>query len=45
MLRPQDAEFTAILQSEQLATLAPDGRLILTRAGRLVADEIAVGLI
>jgi oxygen-independent coproporphyrinogen-3 oxidase len=45
MLRPQDAAFVSMLQTEQLATLAPDGRLILTRAGRLVADEIAVGLI
>jgi hypothetical protein len=45
MLSPQDTAFVAMLQSEQLATQAPDGRLILTRAGRLVADEIAVGLI
>jgi hypothetical protein len=34
-----------MLQQEGLATLAADGRLILTRNGRLVADEIAVGLI
>ena len=45
MLRPQDAAFTTMLQQEGLATLAADGRLILTRNGRLVADEIAVGLI
>ncbi|MBO5684247.1 MAG: radical SAM family heme chaperone HemW [Akkermansia sp.] len=45
MLRPQDTAFVAMLQSEQLATLAADGRLLLTRSGRLVADEIAVGLI
>lgn len=45
MLRPQDKAFTAMLLNEALATLAPDGRLILTREGRLVADEIAVGLI
>ena len=45
MLRTQDAAFVTMLQSEQLATLAADGRLILTRAGRLVADEIAVGVI
>ena len=45
MLRPQDATFVTMLRNENLATLAPDGRLILTRAGRLVADEIAVGLI
>ena len=45
MLRTQDTAFVAMLQNEGLATLAPDGRLILTRAGRLVADEIAVGLI
>lgn len=45
MLRPQDAGFTSMLQREGLADLATDGRLILTRQGRLVADEIAVGLI
>ena len=45
MLRPQDSTFTNMLQNERLATLSPDGRLILTREGRLVADEIAVGLI
>jgi oxygen-independent coproporphyrinogen-3 oxidase len=45
LLRPQDAGFIRMLQSEGLATLAADGRLILSRAGRLVADEIAVGLI
>lgn len=45
MLRPQDTAFTDMLQSESLATISPDGRLILTREGRLVADEIAVGLI
>ena len=45
MLRPQDAGFTAMLQAEKLATLSPAGHLVLTRAGRLVADEIAVGLL
>jgi oxygen-independent coproporphyrinogen-3 oxidase len=45
MLRPQDAAFTAMLQQEGLASLSPAGHLVLTRAGRLVADEIAVGLI
>lgn len=45
MLRPQDATFTAMLQQEGLATLSDDGRLQLTRAGRLVADEVAVGLL
>lgn len=44
LLRPQDATFVAMLQREGLATLAADGRLFLTRSGRLVADEIAVGL-
>ena len=45
MLRPQDTAFVTMLQNEGLATLTPAGRLLLTRAGRLVADEIAVGLI
>ena len=45
MLRIQDSDFIAMLQNEKLATVSADGRLILTRAGRLVADEIAVGLI
>ena len=45
MLRPQDTPFITMLQQEQLATLAADGRLILTRSGRLVADEIAANLI
>ncbi len=45
MLRPQDSTFITMLQREQLATISPTGRLILTRSGRLVADEIAVGLI
>ena len=45
MLRPQDEAFITMLQNEGLATLTPAGRLLLTCAGRLVADEIAVGLI
>lgn len=45
LLRPQDATFTAMLQQEGLAILTPDGRLQLTRTGRLVADEVAVGLL
>lgn len=44
LLRPQDTGFLTMLQQEKLAVLAPDGRLLLTRKGRLVADEIAVGL-
>lgn len=44
LLRPQDADFTAMLTAEGLAEQAADGRLFLTRQGRLVADEIAVGL-
>lgn len=44
LLHPQDAEFCALLQREGLAVLAEDGRLFLTRSGRLVADEIAVQL-
>ncbi len=43
-LRPQDASFLAMLQAEGLATLVAGGALHLTSAGRLVADEIAVGL-
>ncbi len=43
-LRPQDAAFVSMLQQEGLATTGQGGRLLLTRAGRLVADEIAVGL-
>lgn len=45
LLRPQDSEFIAMLQAEQLAELSDKGCLRLTRSGRLVADEIAVGLI
>ncbi len=45
MLREQDSDFIAMLQREHLATIARDGRLILTLSGRLVADEIAVGLL
>lgn len=43
-LRPQDADFVAMLQREQLATVGQGGELLLTRAGRLVADEVALGL-
>ncbi len=43
-LRPQDAAFVSMLRREGLAELGEGGRLLLTRAGRLVADEIAVGL-
>ncbi len=43
-LRPQDAAFVSMLQQEGLAIIGADGRLCLTRAGRLVADEVAVGL-
>lgn len=45
MIRPEDTAFVAMLQQENLATLSADGRLLLTRSGRLVADEIAVGLL
>ena len=34
-----------MLQEEGLATLAADGRLLLTLQGRLLADEIAVQLL
>lgn len=43
-LRPQDEPFLAMLQEQHLASLGEDGRLFLTTDGRLVADEIAVGL-
>ena len=43
-LRPEDTPTVSMLQEEGLATLTPAGRLLLTRAGRLVADEIAVAL-
>lgn len=45
MLRPEDSAFVAMLQQEKLAAISADGRLLLTRSGRLVADEIAVGLL
>lgn len=45
MLRPEDSAFVAMLQREKLAAISADGRLLLTRSGRLVADEIAVGLL
>ena len=40
-----DAAFVAMLVQEGLATRSAAGGLLLTRSGRLVADEIAVGLI
>ena len=43
-LRPEDAPTVSMLQEEGLATRTAGGRLLLTRAGRLVADEIAVAL-
>lgn len=43
-LRPQDVAFVAMLQEQGLATLGEEGRLFLSSDGRLVADEIAVGL-
>ncbi len=43
-LRPQDEAFLTMLGAEGLAQRGADGRLCLTPAGRLVADEIAVGL-
>lgn len=45
MLRAQDAEFVSMLEREGLAHRGGDGALLLTRRGRLVADEIAVGLL
>lgn len=43
-LRPQDEGFVSMLLREGLAQRALGGNLRLTRAGRLVADEIALGL-
>lgn len=43
-LRPQDEAFLAMLQEQGLAVRGAEGRLFLTTDGRLVADEIAVGL-
>lgn len=43
-LRPQDADFTRMLQREGLAEFNEAGALRLTRSGRLVADEVALGL-
>ena len=45
MLREKDAPFLAMLEREGLARRGTDGALLLTRRGRLVADEIAVGLL
>lgn len=44
LLRPQDEGFVQLLLQEGLAERAPSGCLRLTRAGRLVTDEIALGL-
>lgn len=45
LLREQDADLIRLLQQEGLGTLTPDGRLLLTLRGRLLADEIAVQLL
>lgn len=44
-LRPCDASFVRMLQQEGLATLDAAGSLRLTLKGRLLADEIALGLL
>ena len=44
LIRPGDQDFVRALINEGLATLGKDHSLRLTRAGRLVADEIALGL-
>lgn len=44
LIRAQDADFIAMLQTEGLATQTPEGKLLLTLKGRLLADEIATGL-
>ncbi len=43
-LRPKDEGFLAMLRAEGLAERGEGGRLFLTASGRLVADEVAVGL-
>ncbi|MBR4310886.1 MAG: radical SAM family heme chaperone HemW [Akkermansia sp.] len=45
LLRPENAPFISMLCEEKLATLTPQGSLLLTLQGRLLADEIATGLI
>ena len=45
LIRPENANFIDMLQCEELATLSPEGNLHLTLKGRLLADEIAVGLL
>lgn len=45
LLSPHTADFVHMLLEESLAYFTADGRLCLTRRGRLVADEIAVGLL
>lgn len=44
LIRGQDSDFVAMLLSEGLAEKSADGRLLLTLNGRLLADEIATGL-
>lgn len=41
--RPQDSAYLADLCREGLATFTPDSGLLLTRKGRLLADEIVLG--
>ena len=45
LLQEQNQAFISMLIAEGLAATSADGRLILTRSGRLVADEIAGGLL
>lgn len=44
LIREQDADFINMLEAEQLALRTADGKLQLTLKGRLLADEIATGL-
>lgn len=44
LLRPQDAAFLTMLEEEGLVTQTKDGQKTLTLKGRLLADEIAAGL-
>ncbi len=45
LLLPRNQDFICMLKREGLAALSPQGNLVLTLQGRLVADEIATGLL
>lgn len=45
LITPANTPFIRMLCAEELATLTAEGRLLLTLRGRLLADEIATGLL